>query len=242
MRIGDLWHQFILALVFLTRLPLGGLLPDEEVPLTRSLWAFPLAGAIAGAIAALPLLLPGPPLVTATLSVVLAIWLSGGLHEDGLADFTDGMGGQTRDERLRIMRDPAIGSYGTLALLACLLLRVASITALEPMALIAAAAAGRAAMVAAAVILPPARSDGLGRAAGRAGRGQALIGAAIALIALACTGPLALAGLIAAMIVAVLVIRTARTRLGGQTGDVLGAVAILSETAALCGMALATGQ
>lgn len=249
MRPVELWHQFILAVVFLTRLPLGFALPDREVPLRRSLWAFPLAGAVVGAIAALPLLLPGPPLVTATLSVVLAVWLTGGLHEDGLADFTDGMGGKTREDRLRIMRDPAVGSYGTLALIACLFMRVVSIAALgpaAPMALIAAAATGRAVMVLVAAVLPAARTDGLGRAAAQAGggqaMGQAIVAGLIALAALFLTGRFALAGLIAALVMALVVIRTARSRLGGQTGDVLGSAAILAETAALAGMALTTGK
>ncbi|MFV0299950.1 MAG: adenosylcobinamide-GDP ribazoletransferase, partial [Paracoccus sp. (in: a-proteobacteria)] len=168
MQPSSLTNQLVLALVFLTRLPLGFLLPAHEVPLMRALWAFPLAGAVVGAVSALPLLLlPGPPLVSAVLAVVLAIWMTGGLHEDGLADFTDGMGGHDRDERLRIMRDPHIGSYGTLALILCILLRVVSIAALGRLALIGAAAAGRAAMVAVLGFLPPARRDGLGRAAGR---------------------------------------------------------------------------
>lgn len=240
MRPVDLWHQFVLAMVFLSRLPLGFLLPDREVPLMRALWAFPLAGAAVGAISALPLLLPGPALVTATLSVVLAVWLTGGLHEDGLADFTDGMGGQTREERLRIMRDPSVGSYGALAMMLCLILRIVSIAALGPVALIGAAAAGRAVIVLALVVLPPARQDGLGRAAGRAGRGQFLVSAGIALFFLALSGSGSLAGLIGALVGAGLIIRQARIRLGGQTGDVLGSTAIISETTALAAMAIAT--
>lgn len=238
MRAVDLWHQFVLALVFLTRLPLGFALPARTVPLASALWAFPLAGALVGAIAALPLFLPGPSLVTATLSVVLAIWLTGGLHEDGLADFTDGMGGQSRTERLRIMRDPAVGSYGTLALLCCLILRIVSIAALGPVALIGAAAAGRAAMVLASAVLPPARGDGLGRAAAHVGRGQVVAAGLIGAGLLFLSGPAAIAGLIAGLIVAGLVIRLARDRLGGQTGDVLGSVAICAETAILAAMAV----
>ncbi|TRW96196.1 adenosylcobinamide-GDP ribazoletransferase [Paracoccus sp. M683] len=242
MRPADLWNQLVLALVFLTRLPLGFALPDREVPLMRSLWAFPLAGVVVGLIAGLPLWFSGPSLLMAALSVVLAIWLTGGLHEDGLADFTDGMGGQTRQERLRIMRDPAIGSYGTLALLGCLILRVVAIAGLGPMgpmALVAAAALGRALMVLTLAVLPAARQDGLGRAAGQAGRGQLLAAGAIALIVLAPMGQAGLAGLIAALVMAGLAIRLARQRLGGQTGDVLGTVAILAETAALSAMAIA---
>ncbi len=238
MRPINLWHQFILAIVFLTRIPLGFALPQYEVPLMRALWAFPLAGALVGAISALPLLLPGPSLVTAALAVVLAVWMTGGLHEDGLADFADGMGGQTREERLMIMRDPRIGSYGMLALLLCLILRVVSISALGPVALIGAAALGRTAIVLALTMLPAARDDGLGRAAGRARYGQMAIAMGLALIFLGCSGHAGLAALIAGGLGAGMVIRLARQRLGGQTGDVLGTASLVCETSALAAMAV----
>lgn len=238
MRLQDRFEQLVLALVFLTRLPLGRLLPEREVPLASALWAFPLAGAVVGAIAALPLMLWGTSLLTATLSVILAVWITGGLHEDGLADFTDGMGGQTREDRLRIMRDPAVGSYGALAMMLALMARIVSIAAVGPCALIAAATFGRAAIVLALAVLPPARGDGLGHAAKGRASGQVMIAGAIGLAALIPLGGAGLAGLIGGLLAAGLTIRLARSRLGGQTGDVLGSVSIVTETAALAAMAL----
>lgn len=238
MTLRDRFYQLILALVFLTRLPLGRLLPEREVPLASALWAFPLAGVVVGAISALPLVLWGTSLVTATLSVILAVWITGGLHEDGLADFTDGMGGHTREDRLRIMRDPAVGSYGALAMMLSLMLRIVSIAALGPCALIGAATFSRATIVLALAVLPPAREDGLGHAAQGAARGQSLVAGAIGLMALLPLGDAGLAALIGGLVGAGLVIRQARIRLGGQTGDVLGSTSIVTETAALAAMAL----
>ncbi|MBK4215580.1 adenosylcobinamide-GDP ribazoletransferase [Paracoccus caeni] len=231
-------QQFLLALVFLTRLPLGRLLPPRVLPLAESAWAFPLVGAIIGAIASLPLLLPGPPLLTATLSVALAVWLTGALHEDALADFADAAGGNTPEDRLRIMRDSRIGSYGVMALIVSTLLRIAALGVLGPLALIAAASTGRAAIVFAMVALPPARSDGLGRAAGRPGLGGLAVSALIAALFLLPAGLPAFAAAGVAAIVGAWVIFKAKQWLGGQTGDVLGTMSLVAETAVLVVFAL----
>lgn len=232
------WQEFLLALVFLTRLPLGRLLPARILPLADAMWAFPLAGALVGAMAGLPLLWSGPPLLLAALSVTLAVALTGALHEDALADFTDAGGGRDRDQRLRIMRDSHIGSFGVMALLLSTALRIASVSVLGPAHLIAAAASGRAAMVA-ATRLPASRSDGLGRAAGRVGNGGLSIALLLALLALMLAGKgwfwAAMAGALAAWLVTL----QARRWIGGQSGDVLGACGLLSETAILCAFALA---
>lgn len=234
------WHEFLLALVFLTRLPLGRLLPARILPLSGAMWAFPLAGALVGAVAGLPLLWSsGPPLLLAALSVALAVALTGALHEDALADFTDAAGGRDRDQRLRIMRDSHIGSFGVMALLLSTALRIAAVSVLGPAHLIAAAASGRAAMVA-ATRLPASRGDGLGRAAGRVGNGGLAIALLLALLALMLAGKgwlwAAMAGVLAAWLAAL----QARRWIGGQSGDVLGACGLLCETAILCAFALAT--
>ncbi len=226
-------HQFLLALVFLTRLPLGRFLPDRVLPLSGSLWAFPLVGALIGALAGLPLLLDGPPLLLAAGAVTLAVWLTGALHEDALADFTDAAGGRDRESRLRIMRDSHIGSYGVMALILATALRIAALTLAGPAALIAACAGGRTAIVLAMVALPPARSDGLGRAAGRPSGGAIGIVALLAVLILLPQGWAGLAAALAGLAVLSLVIRQARRWLGGQTGDVLGSVSLLTETAML---------
>lgn len=231
-------QQLLLALVFLTRLPAGRWLPRRVLPLAHSAWAFPLVGALVGAIAALPLLLDGPPLLLAALSLTVAVLLTGALHEDGLADLADAAGGADRQARLAIMRDSRIGSYGVMALLLTTLLRLAALAAVGPWQLIAAAAGGRAAIVLALVALPPARRDGLGHAAGAPGRAQVCVALLMALAALAAAGPGAGVALIAGLLTLALLLRQARSWLGGHSGDVLGAAAVLVETAMLAGFAL----
>ena len=127
------WRRLLLAVAFLTCLPLGSRAPRvaarrtvvpavQRLPeLTRATGLFPLIGAAIGLIAGLALLsafqLGLHPLACAFIAVAVAIALSGALHEDGLADFADGLGGTTREDRLAIMRDDRIGTFGTLALL-----------------------------------------------------------------------------------------------------------------------------
>lgn len=232
------WHQFILSVVFLTRLPLERLLPTHILPLATSSWAFPLAGAIVGALASLVFILPGPPLLHAALALAFMVWLTGALHEDALADFADGAGGKDREERLRIMRDSEIGSYGAVALILTSLIRVAAITVLGPWHLIAAAACGRTAIIFTLAALTPARQDGLGHAAGRPGARNVSLTAVLAVLFLLIAGEGALPALILALLATGAVIRQARVWLGGHTGDVLGAASVLTETAVLAGFAL----
>lgn len=235
-------QQVLLALIFLTRLPLGRFLPDRVLPLAESLWAFPLVGAMVGALAGLPLLLDGPPLLLAAISVTLSVWLTGALHEDALADFADAAGGRDRQARLRIMRDSHIGSYGVMALILTTALRIAALTIVGPAALIASAAGGRAAIVLAMAALPPARSDGLGHAAGRASAATVAVAVAITAMVLLPWGWPALIAALAGLVGLSMVIRQARHWLGGQTGDVLGAASLVSETAMLTSFALLSGS
>lgn len=239
------------ALAWLTRLPVGRLLPDPAPSLARAAWAFPLAGLAVGGIAALVLGLAGlvglPAPVAALLAVGAAIWTTGGLHEDGLADLADGAGGATPQRRLQIMRDSRIGSYGVLALVLALGLRVAAISALvaaAPLlaqaALVGLAAASRAGMVAGLRLMRPARDDGLGRAAGRpSGAGMAValaLGwAALLAPALLLSHPLPawLALALGLGLAQLWLARRALRDLGGQTGDVLGAMQQAGELAGL---------
>ena len=251
-------EQICLAVVFLTRLPLAPFLPrDRIVALDSAIWAFPLAGGIVGTLAGLPLLIAGPPLLIAAISVTLSVWLTGALHEDGLADFADGMGGQTRERRLEIMRDSAIGSYGALALILSSALRLTAVAALAAVpggacagiaALILSAMAGRAAMAAGLAALPPARAEGLGHAArSRPGGGMAIARLVVAgllclpaaIAALMLAGGAVVWALLAGMAATLVIVGTARRRLGGQTGDVLGTISLTTETAMLTTFALA---
>ncbi|WP_181180926.1 adenosylcobinamide-GDP ribazoletransferase, partial [Paracoccus sp. FO-3] len=136
--------QAALALVWLTRLPVGRLLPASPPTLAQAAWAFPLVGLAVGFIGAAVLGLAAlaglPGMVAALLAVGAMILATGALHEDGLADCADGSGGATRERRLEIMRDSRIGSYGVLALVLVTGLRVAAIAALVAQPWLAAAA------------------------------------------------------------------------------------------------------
>ncbi len=231
---------FAAAVAFLTRVPIGPPTP-EGWRLADAAWAFPLVGAGIGAVAALVFLVaeilglgPGP---AALLAVLAGLCLTGALHEDGLADTADGFfGGGDRARRLAVMRDPRHGTYGVLALVLSVGLRVAALAqtgeaVYAGLALIAAHAASRALLPAAMRALPPARDDGLGADAGRPGTlsmlAAAAIGAAIALAALGpLLGALALAAAAAAVLVAAMM---SSRRIGGATGDVMGALQQIAE-------------
>ena len=239
-RIPDLRDQILSSLALLTRLPL----PDHRPAGAEAAWAWPLVGALLGAMAALlasSLLAlgvsPGPA-AAATLAA-LAL-LTGALHEDGLADSADGLlGGRSRDKRLEIMKDSRIGSFGALALGLVLL---ASWSALVPLlaqgsqwgALIAAGALSRAAMVAVMAALPPARPGGLSAATGRPAPGVAALACVLALgLAALCLGTAALAPVLAAALLPAALAIAAMHLIGGQTGDILGASQQLAFAAAL---------
>jgi adenosylcobinamide-GDP ribazoletransferase len=232
-----------LALGLLTRLP---------VPVTnatrgaRAAWAWPLAGAVLGALAgltgaaALALGLPGP--VAALLALGALVALSGGLHEDGLADTADGLwGGWTRERRLEIMRDSRIGSYGVIALGLGLGLRGVALALIfegGPLAgaaaLVIAAMLSRAAMAGVMAALPHARAEGLAQAQGRPPWAVVLLAAALAVAAAVILGGTAgAAAAAAAALAALAVARLAQARIGGQTGDILGAAQQAAEIAAL---------
>ncbi|OLT16783.1 hypothetical protein BJF80_05590 [Serinicoccus sp. CUA-874] len=118
------------ATSFLTRVPL----PQREgFDLARAAWAFPIVGAGVGAVVgalAWGASLLVPPLVAATLAVLAEVLLTGALHLDGLADCADGCGGRDRESRLRIMKDHAVGVYGTAAVVLALVLQIAAVQAL----------------------------------------------------------------------------------------------------------------
>lgn len=228
-----------LALMLLTRLP-AGRLPDAP-PLARTVWAFPLVGLAVGLVGALALLaaqaLGLPPGIAAGLALAAMMLATGALHEDGLADVADGFGGgRDAAQKLAIMRDSRIGSYGTLALTVSVGLRWQALAVLGPAALIAAAVLSRGGLPALMRALPPARPDGLGRSTGDGVTGLSALTSALiaAALALALLGPLnAAAALIAATLGAALIAHLARRQIGGQTGDVLGAAQQAAEIAAL---------
>lgn len=232
------------ALAFLTRLPLG---PAQTLPpngLADAMRAFPLAGAVVGGVAGLvhwAAYGPLGPVIAALLAAATAVWLTGGLHEDGLADTADGFGGRgDRRARLEVMRDSRIGTYGALALLFNFALRVAALAALAPgipavAALVAAGALSRAVMPLTMRLLPPARSDGLAFSAGKPKPGTVLAAVLVAL-ALALLGLGVPGGLLAALATVAVMIwlnHATERHLGGYTGDTLGALQQVVEVAVL---------
>jgi adenosylcobinamide-GDP ribazoletransferase len=238
------WDEARLALMLLTRLPAGRIAGEADLAAAR--WAYPLAGLPVGLIAGLvhlgTLALGAAPATAAIAALVALAAVTGGLHHDGLADFADGMAGADRARRLEIMRDSRIGSYGVLALgltLAGIGAALADLgAAATPAAFVAVAVASRCAMLGVLVLLPAARGDGLGAAAHGTGGRALAVGGATALVCLLPLGaaavPLAAATVAAAAGIAAL----ARRRLGGQTGDVLGAVQLASEAAGWLALSL----
>lgn len=240
MKIKD---DLFLCLAWLSRIPV----PTAPArPLASAVWGFPVVGALIGAGGAVAWAAGGmaSPFIGAVAAVAAMILLCGGMHEDGLADYADGTGGKTRDQRLEIMRDSRIGSYGVLALLCVTLFRIGGVMALDHAAdLVLAAMTGRVAM-AGALLMPPARQDGLGRGAGRPTMrglilavviwgGMVVVGLLVGHLTLSAT----LWGAGLGIGLTAMILHHAKRSLGGVTGDVLGAVCLISETAMLIGLA-----
>jgi len=126
--------DLIVAVAFLTRLPAGRRFAFGAKEVARSARWFPLVGALLGGVYTAVLWLLSrifPPLVTAIVLVALDAWLTGAMHLDGLADTADGFGGgSTREDVLRIMRDHSIGSYGAVALILVIAIKIATLAAL----------------------------------------------------------------------------------------------------------------
>ncbi|WP_142849428.1 adenosylcobinamide-GDP ribazoletransferase [Telmatospirillum sp. J64-1] len=236
---GGVLADLHLAATFLTRLRLPPLAALPPGGLAGSMWAFPLVGAVVGGIGALVLWAAGlvlPPLVAALLALAVMALLTGALHEDGLADMADGFGGgRDKARKLEIMRDSRIGSYGVLALVLLVGLKAAALSPALPLALVAAAALSRAVMPAVLHLLPPARDDGLGAGAGTPSAATVWIALALgaAVVLLCLPGWTGFAALCAAALAALAVTRLARRQIGGHTGDVLGALQQITETAVL---------
>lgn len=236
-------RSLILAVRFLTVLPVPGQEAQGPAALGRAAWWFPVVGialgaGLAGFIRGLERVFP--PLVAAVLLVAAWKIASGGLHLDGLADLLDGVAGAEPARRLAIMRDSRIGAFGALGLVFTVLLAAAAVSELAGPArarvLLLAPLVGRVAPLLVGGWLRPATpGQGLGAAfvAGLSrwsGPLWAVAGLFLAWAVLGPVGPLlVLAGLSGALLVAL----GASRRLGGVTGDVLGAVVEIAELGVL---------
>ncbi len=231
------------AITFLTRVPVGRLALDAD-DVARGAALFPLVGAGIGAavgatVAGLDTELT--VLLAAAVAVALEALLTGAIHLDALADTADGLGAGTRERALEVMRDPAVGSFGATALVLDLLVKVSALVAVAAdsraiLAVVAAFALGRAAPLVLALALPYARpGSGSGLVlTERAARASLAVGIVLAVgISVAALGLRGLALPAGAGLACLAVGVVTRRRLGGVTGDVLGASAELATTAAL---------
>jgi cobalamin 5'-phosphate synthase/cobalamin synthase len=236
--------ELLLAIGFLTRLPSGSQHATSAREVARAARWFPLVGALLGAIAVAsfwifrPLF---PPTVTAVLIVAIDAAVTGAMHFDGLADTADGFGGgRTVGDMLRIMRDHTIGSYGAVAVATAIALKVSAITALASgkfavAALFLAPVLGRWSAVllsASEVYARPPEHDGSGAAGAPVrfiGRRELIVTTVTAVAFAAAARWYAVAALFLVAAFSVAWGRYCRRRIGGVTGDTLGAAIEISE-------------
>ncbi len=248
---------FLTAVQFFTRLPIPSWVGHDAQQLGQTVRYFPAVGLLVGAFCAATYAAAAHllPLSLATgLSIAAGILMTGAFHEDGLSDFADGLGGgYTREKALAIMKDSRIGAFGAIALIIALLLKYQSLLSLGDKhsliyvssAMIAAHSISR--LMAASLMLTQRyiREDADARAKpaalqpGLASSVIALITGILPLLLLSVSGA-RLASLFAALACALLMraylARLLKKRLGGYTGDCLGATQQLTELAFYLGL------
>ncbi|MHB8982796.1 adenosylcobinamide-GDP ribazoletransferase [Thiobacillus sp.] len=227
----------ILALGFLTRLPLPALRDYQPAEFARALPWFPAAGLVVGAAVALAAALGAAldPWLGALAGVIVWAWVTNGLHLDGLADTADALGAAHRDPArfLAVLADPHVGSFGVIALVLQLAAKLVLLhwlltLDLSWLVLVLVPAWARWAAAGWALLLPPLK-PGLGERLSRHGKRAGWIAGGLALAAISAVAPLAFAALLPACLWGVWM----RLELGGQTGDTLGAGIEWCESAAL---------
>jgi adenosylcobinamide-GDP ribazoletransferase len=232
-----------IALSFSTILPVGPVALADDGEITRASWALPVAGLVVGligaalyAIAHKAGLTSGP---AAMLALAATILVTGAIHEDGLADTADGLGGgRTRESRLGIMRDSRIGSYGACALVISILLRWSALASIGEservaIALLVSHAAGRSVLPAFMWLVPAARLDGLSARAGEPPGQSAMIALGLGALCLLFGFGVrdAIAGLVLLALAGLTIAWLANILIGGQTGDILGTLEQAGEIA-----------
>ncbi|MCL6708151.1 adenosylcobinamide-GDP ribazoletransferase [Pseudomonas sp. R2.Fl] len=258
MQLRGFWGDAIRAVGFLSRFPVPSrFFEGETAPISGMASAFPLAGLIVALPATALLLvldaLDTYPLLAAAMGLGVLVVSTGALHEDGLADCADGLfGGRDREAMLSIMKDSRVGSYGVLAMILSFSLRAAAIAAVveayaaaeSALALLLAAVLSRAAMVWHWSSLPSARPDGVAAAAGTpdssARRIAVISGVAICFLLATMGGivPAFLLALAASVASGRLFAWLAQRKIGGHTGDTIGASQQIAEIAILCSLAV----
>lgn len=236
-------NELRLAVMFLTRFPVGRI---DPLPLMAdAVWAYPIAGALhgltIGLVYASALGLGFSNFIAALLAVAVGIFATGAFHEDGLADCADGFGGgMTRARKLDIMRDSRIGTYGTVALILALGLRVGLISEFKSAAqaigaLVGLGALTRAMLPVALWTLPAAREDGMtaDTADSLPGKTVVVVALAVGLLATLVLVPHAMIAIPAVAAGMAFVYWFALRQINGLTGDVLGASQVIGE---LCGL------
>jgi adenosylcobinamide-GDP ribazoletransferase len=250
--IRRLWFDLLTAMQFLTRLrvPSG---PYQQDSLARAVKFFPIVGLLIGSGSLLLYWVLAPHLPLMVVSLLVAVYLvaiTGGLHEDGLADAVDGFGGGwEREKVLAIMRDSRIGTYGASALALSLLARISLIASLPRSEvasyLLIAPILSRWTTLPLSFFLPPARErsegqiDGQGaRIARLTTRASLIIGSLLAFaVAIAFLRIRAFVPILACAVVTLVTALYYNHRLGGVTGDCFGATNQLAEIAVyLCGV------
>ncbi len=240
----------VTAVQFLTRVPLPGGMnrPNPDLTLLRAMVVyFPLVGGLVGLLTGVVVWagsLIWPPLVAVLVALTLEALLTGGFHEDAVADCCDAFGGGwTRDDVLRIMKDSRVGSFGALGLVLFVGVRGACLAGLPTAEVIAAAvcsaAVGRWAILVLMAAVPPVpHRDGLSKDVGeRTGVreiGVGLLLAAPFVVPFALIAPWkVLAGITAAVLIVLAWGWYVKRRIGGVTGDCLGCGCYLAQCAVL---------
>lgn len=240
------WQLLKTALIFFTRIPLQ-VKDFQESDLNHAAKYFPLVGIVVGAVAAavFGIALFFWPIELAVLASMLAtIMLTGAFHEDGLADAVDGLGGGIDKERaLTIMKDSRIGSYGAIALVLGLLMKFEALVHISAPLLPGVLLAGHALSRFAALLVihqqPYVRDEGKSKPLATAlSRKELAYAALFGCLPLALLAPKFLLALIPVALVWLWFSNRIKARLGGYTGDCLGAMQQLTEIAFYLGVVI----
>ena len=242
-------ENLALTLAFFSRIPLPASLGNRishDAKLGEAAAFFPVTGfiiAIPPAIVWYITSLYLPAIIAAGLAIGLTLLITGGLHEDGFADCADGLGATPeREKALEIMRDSRIGTYGSLALIFSVGLRWAALSSLGPLngvlALLICNTSARAIMTIAMQFSSYARPDGLGKQANEIPTSAFFIAMGMAFIIAAILGwHWGIIAILFASLTAWLFMKHLETRLGGYTGDGLGAMEQIAEITILITLA-----